>query len=250
MPYENEVASKASHSDIVENPDVREFLAESDYVREPTAEEVERFRKCFQPVPQTWETGLPSHIFAIDGSPYESQIDDRLPNTRVGYIKVSTICISLDEFGALRVEDGRFVDPFRVAKLRRNKDSLLFVVPGSNMKWKGYESVRDSFRARVDHELLKKETRFNKEDHKTSLRSTLFHLAAARPDKMGTGDPNRIRLHQCPSCKHPDLELQDIMETQYCLGRSFRFSVKRCGDDTLHVGNRAYVACALPAPFT
>ena len=122
----------------------------------------------------------------------------------------------MDEFGALRVEDGRFVDPFRVAKLRRNKDSLLFVVPGSNMKWKDYESVRDSFRARVDQELLKNETRFDKSDYKTSLRSTLFHLASTRPDKMGTRDPNRIRLHQCPSCEYLDLELEDILGPQHC----------------------------------
>jgi hypothetical protein len=122
----------------------------------------------------------------------------------------------MDEFGALRVENGRFVDPFRVAKLRRNKDSLLFVVPGSNMKWKGYESVRDSFRARVDQELLKQETRFDKSDYKTSLRSTLFHLASMRPDRMGTGDPNRIRLHQCPSCERPDLELEEMPDLQHC----------------------------------
>lgn len=101
-------------------------------------------------------------------------------------------------------------------KLRRNKDSLLFVVPGANVKWKGYESVRDSFRARVDQELHKKETRFDKSNHKTSLRSTLFYLASMRPDRMGTGDLNRIRLHQCPSCEHPDLELEDILDAQYC----------------------------------
>jgi hypothetical protein len=48
MPYENELASKVSHSDIVENPDVREFLSESAYVREPSNEEIERLRKLFQ----------------------------------------------------------------------------------------------------------------------------------------------------------------------------------------------------------
>ena len=112
MPYENELASKVSHSDIVDNPDVREFLSESAYVREPSNEEIEHLKKLFQPVPEVGETRLPSNIFAIDGSSYESRIDDRLPSTKVGYIKVSTIYISMDEFGALRIEDGRFVDPF------------------------------------------------------------------------------------------------------------------------------------------
>ncbi len=216
MPYENEFANKASHSDIVENPDVRAFLEESDYLREPSKEETEQLERIFQPVPGVGDSGLPSHIFAMDGSSYESVIDNRMPSTKVGYIKVSTIHISMDEFGALRVDDGRFVDPFRVAQLRRNKDSLLFVLPGTNMKWKGHESVRDSFRARVDRELVKEETRFDKGNHKTSLRSTLFFLASMRRDKMGTGDPSRIRLHQCPSCGHADIELVDTLDAQFC----------------------------------
>lgn len=215
-PYEKEIANKASHSDIIDNADVREFLSESSYVREPSTAEIESLCTLFQAVPEVQDGTLPTHIFAIDGSQYESRIDDRLPSTKVGYIKISTIHISMDEFGALRVEEGNFVDPFRVAKLRRNKDSLLFVLPGSNVKWKGYESVRDSFRARMDQELLKQETRFDKDDYKTSLRSTLFYLAAMRPDKMGTGDASRIRLHKCPSCDHPDLELEDILDAQHC----------------------------------
>ena len=75
-------------------------------------------RKLFQSVPEVGESGLPTHIFAIDGSPYESRIDDRLPSTKVGYIKISTIYISMDEFGALRVEDGRFVDPLFTTPMR------------------------------------------------------------------------------------------------------------------------------------
>jgi len=216
VPYENELANKASHSDIVENPDVHAFLQESDYIREPSQEEIDKLEKIFEPVPDPDLSKQATHIFAIDGSSYESMIDGRMPSTKVSYIKVSTVHISMDEFGALRVEDGRFVDPFRVAKLKRNKDSLLFVLPGTNMKWKNHETVRDGFRARVDHELIKKETRFDKNDHKTSLRSTLFLLASMRPDKMGTGDPNIIRLHKCPSCSHPDIELTDIPDTQYC----------------------------------
>lgn len=216
MPYESELANKASHTDIVENPDVREFLSESVYLREPSDEEVETLEGFFQQIPPLSEKGLPTHIFAIDGSPHESLVDGRMPSTKVCYVKVSTIHILMDEFGALRVEDGRFVDPFRVARLRRNKDSLVFVLPGSNVRWKGYESVRDSFRARLDQELLKKETRFVKDDYRTSLRSTLFHLAAMRPGSMGTGDPSKIILHMCPSCTQKDVVLNDVPEIQHC----------------------------------
>jgi len=221
MPYENEYANKSSHSDIVENPDVLAFLQECEYLREPSPEEIDRFSQRFQPLPDLNLVNLPNHIFAIDGSPYEALIDDRIPSTKVGYVKVSTIHILMEEFGALRVDNGRFVDPFRVAKLKKNKDSLLFVLPGTNMRWQGLTSVRDSFRARVDKVLLQKETRFNKEDYRSSLRSTLFRLASLRPDKMGTRSDECLKLHQCPSCGYKGeekvgIEIRDIEEQQYC----------------------------------
>ena len=58
MPYENEIASKASHSDIVENPDVREFLSESSYVREPSHEEVKQLSQLFKPIPNPSQTSF------------------------------------------------------------------------------------------------------------------------------------------------------------------------------------------------
>lgn len=220
MPYSNEFANKSSHSDIVKNPDVRAFLEECEYIRDPSPEEIERLSSQFQEVPALNHLDLPNNIFAMDGSTYESLIDDRMPSTKVGYVKVSTIHISMDEFGALRVEDGRFVDPFRVANLKRNKDPLLFVLPGTNMKWKGHASVRDSFRARVDASLLQRETRFDKSNYKTSLRSTLFHLASLRPDQ-DTIDSDRILLHKCPSCNYKGsngdgIELLDVETPQTC----------------------------------
>jgi len=218
MPYDNEKAGKTSHSDIVKNPDISQFLNESNYLHEPDEKDVELLSFSFEDVSQIQVQPLPKHIFATDGSTYESIIDERMPSTKVGYVKVSTIHISLDEFKSLRVNDGRYVDPFRVAKLRRNKDSLLFVLPGTNMLWKSYDSVRNSFRARVDYELYKPETRFEKSNYKTSLRSTLFKLTSMRPDKMGSDDPHKMILPKCPICGDSSNELFDIEGEQYCNG--------------------------------
>lgn len=213
MPYENEFADKASHSDIIKNPDVKTFLEECSYLREPSSKEIENLEQKFIDTEVANDTELPKHIFAIDGSSYEALIDDRLPSTKVGYIKVNTIHISTEEFGALRIKNGQLVDPFRVARLRKNKDSLLFVLPGTNMKWNGYDSVRDSFRSRLDQELLKNETRFIKNDYKTSLRSTLFYLASTRPENQ---EDNFITLHQCPSCNEKNIKLVDTLDSQFC----------------------------------
>lgn len=220
MPYNNEFAHKSSHADIVKNPDIRAFLEECQYIREPSQEEIERITDQFQEVPEVHDDSKPDSIFAMDGSAYESLIDDRMPSTKVGYVKVSTILISTNEFGALRVDDGRFVDPFRVASLRRNKESLLFVLPGTNMKWNNHDSVKDSFRARVDAALLQSSTRFNKENHRTSLRTTLFYLSSLR-DSEGKNDFSRMKLYQCPSCQFKGadgkgIELEDTESKQIC----------------------------------
>ena len=39
MPYKGEYASKASHANIINNPDVQDFLANCDYLAPPSEEE-------------------------------------------------------------------------------------------------------------------------------------------------------------------------------------------------------------------
>ena len=84
MPYDGEFANKASHFDLLKNPDVRAFLADCDYLRIPSDEEGQALSARFSPAPATDAVTLPANIIAVDGSRHESNIDDRLPNTRIG----------------------------------------------------------------------------------------------------------------------------------------------------------------------
>lgn len=216
MPYTGETSSKASHSDIVRNPDVQKFLDDCDYLREPSDEEAEAITARFVPAPTTDGVELPERIIAVDGSLYESSIDDRLPSTKVGFIKIGLVLIKMAEFSSLRVQSGRFVDPFRVSKLEDDNRSLNFPVPSANIKWKKTGSVREGFRAATDAFLWDKRTRFNQDDSKTSLRTTLFHLASCRAGDLGTDDPSRLRIHKCPSCGEQNIEVRDVPEDQHC----------------------------------
>jgi hypothetical protein len=223
MPYENQTADKSSHSDIVRNPEVTEFLQSCDYLKPPSDEEIELLTARFQVPPPIQDTVLPERVIAVDGSPYESSINDRLPSTKVGYIKIGVVLIDMAHFQALRVNNSEFVDPFRVAALQKQNTSLTFPLPGSNIRWKNKTSVRDSFRAVLDDHFSSTKTRFQDDDPFTSLRTTLFHLASRRAESergksMGTGDPTRLKLHKCPSCGQDEypLEVQDIPEPQYC----------------------------------
>lgn len=214
MPYDRELANKASHFDIIKNPDVSKFLEDCDYLKPPSEKEASNIVEKYSAVPSFEQDELPQSIIAIDGSRHESNISDRLPSTRIGYVKVSSILIRLDEFNALRV--GRFVDPFKVAALQDNSSSLTLAVPSSNIRWGDHDSVRDSFRAKIDQFFYGKSTRFKVEDPTTSLRTTLFHLAHRRPKKMATESARYLKISKCPTCGFGPLTLEDKPEQQYC----------------------------------
>lgn len=215
MPYQGEFASKASHYDIVKNPDVARFLKDCDYLKEPSDGEAKSLAAHFVEPPPFSGT-MPDRIIATDGSYHESSLNDRLPHTRVGYVKVGCVLIEMSQFGALRVLDGRFVDPFRVAELQENNSPLTFTLPSANIRWMGKASVRDGFRAALDSQLQSVPTRFNPIDRLTSLRTTLFHLACRRAGDMATNDATKLKIHKCPSCKEGPVELADVEEQQFC----------------------------------
>ena len=216
MPYHRELANKSSHFDLIQDPEIKNFLDECDYLQEPSEEEGNARTANFIPIPNLDGVKLPEQIIAIDGSYYSSKISDRLPSTEVGYVKISSVLIDLNEFSGLKV--GKFVDPFKVAKLLNNSDSLKFIVPSANICWNGNTSVRDSFRAAIDRHLYSEKTRFNPNDPKTSLRTTLFHLASGRPSDIGTGDVNKLKIHKCPNdnCQRKLIEVFDIPDKQLC----------------------------------
>ena len=155
-----------------------------------------------------------SFVLAVDGSTYESSIDDRLPSTKIGFIKVSAVLIDLMQYGNLRT-DG-FVDPFRVAALQNNNSALTFSIPSANIRWADHATVRESFRAVLDRQFQAEATRFDPQDPMSSLRSTLFHLASRRPGEMGTSNHHTLKIHKCPGCGRGPIEVNDKDEHQFC----------------------------------
>ncbi len=215
MPYQKERANKASHYDLINSVDIQRFLGECDYLKLPSDDERDNLAASFQPIPLTSGISLPAHVLATDGSYYEASLSDQLPSTKVGYVKIGCILIDLAEYHSLRVDDNRFVDPFRVAALQEHHDALAFPLPSANIKYKGKESVRDGFRAAVDDYLYSTNTRFDPNNPATSLRATLFHLAAKRPTPL-LHAPGTLILHKCPSCGHKDVVVSDTPNQQVC----------------------------------
>ncbi len=216
MPYQGEFANKSAHFDIVKNPEVAKFLSGCSYLQPPSDEEIQKLAAKFVLPPSFDPTLLPERVIAVDGSLHESSINDKLPSTKIGYVKIGSVLIDMARYGALRVDGGRFVDPFRVAEIENSNSPLTFSLPSANIRTHGKKSVRDSFRSTIDEHLYGTRTRFVDSDPKTSLRSTLFHLAAERLGILGTGDPQKLKLHKCPECEKGPIELLDIPDQQKC----------------------------------
>ena len=161
----HDMADKTTHVDIVQNPDIKIFLDECNYMVPPTGTELAEIASNFVSVP-FWDKALPTKIIAIDGSSYEATVNPRIPFTRFGFVKIGHLLINRDSFKGLN--SGKFVDPFAVARLSEDNSSLLFSFPSSNMSYKGQRNVRDSFRLAMDEALYKQ--RFDENDSRTNIR--------------------------------------------------------------------------------
>src|SRR5581483_9417497 len=108
MPYEREFANKSAHFDIVKNPEVAKFLDTCSYLQPPSDAESQKLAAKFVVPPSFDAKALPECVIAVDGSLHESSINDKLPSTRIGYVKIGSVLIDMAQYGALRVDGGRF----------------------------------------------------------------------------------------------------------------------------------------------
>ena len=127
-----DTADKTTHIDIVQNPDIKNFLDECNYMVPPTGNELAEIASNFVSVPP-WDKELPIKVIAIDGSSYEATVNPQIPFTRFGFVKIGHLLINRDSFKGLN--SGKFVDPFEVARLSEDNSSLLFSFPSSNMSY-------------------------------------------------------------------------------------------------------------------
>ena len=121
------------------------------------------------------------NVIGVDGSCYETSIDEKLPSTKIGYVKISNLLINMNKFNDIGKSKSRFVDPFEIAKIKNSNNANTFVFPSAYISFNDNDSVIDSFREKLDKQLYNYRT--NADDPDSSLRTTLFHLAALRPGK-------------------------------------------------------------------
>lgn len=188
MPYSGQGASKSGHASFVHNPDISDFLEQCEYICKPGKEAVQDILSYYQPAPSS--NTLPARLIACDASMYSEPFDNDFPNTQVGYVKISLVLVDLRHYAQLYQDNSRFVDPFKVAEMHRNAESITFTLPGSNIKLKGSKNVKDSFRRAIFEQFSDERTNFVK-DGKYTLLDTLLAMCN-----------NKISLKKCPNCEH------------------------------------------------
>jgi len=213
MPDLIDLTDRTTHFEIINNPDIQAFIEKCKYMVEPSEKEAEEISSLFSETPSCSDI-LPNNIISIDASNYESSIDDNLPFTRVGYVKVGNILIKRETYTNLG--KNRFIDPFKIAEMQKSNSSTVFAFPSSNMQYMGESSVRNGFRLALDDYLSK--YRNNSSDPKTSLRATLFKLASYRSSITKSSGSSELTLHVCPneSCNKTNIPVWEIEEKQFC----------------------------------
>ncbi len=206
----NNDTGKTSHVEIVQNPDVVEFLKSCSFMREPTGDEVDEIINSFIPVENFEDENLPENLITINSSSYEAHVRNDIPYTNIGYVKLVTTLLKNNEL--LELARDKFIDPFRVAKLMDEKETIPFVLPSSNVKYEDCDTTVESFRRALDN--FFENTREKKQERNTSLKSTLHWLASY----ADSNDVDKIILPKCPydDCSGNNIIVYDIEEAQFC----------------------------------
>ena len=187
MPYARETAAKGGHSDFVRNPDVQAFLESCTYLREPSDDEAKNIASHFSAAPLGDPPRLPRYVVASDASKSDAPVNDKLPSTQVGFLKVSHVLIDMQKYAGLLDPVNRFVDPFKVAEMHRSASPVTFTMPGSNIRYRGIDNVRDGFRRALFDQLTIDRS-------ETQNGQVLARMLVRLND-------DELTLPQCPCCR-------------------------------------------------
>jgi len=187
MPYTREHAGKGGHSEFIRNPDVKKFLESCSYLREPSDHEAKAIATLYQPAPNKEPRFFPRNVVSSDASKNDSAINDKLPSTQVGFLKISHVMIKMDDYKGLRETKDNVVNPYRVAAIHRGAAPITFTMPGSNIKYKNNDNVKDSFREALYDQL---NLNRNSSGDGMTLLQVLIEISN-----------NSIHIKNCPACK-------------------------------------------------
>ena len=140
-----ERASKIAHSQIINDPQVIQFIEQSELPEPPTATEL---RANVESMPS--ESGRVQAVIAIDGGLTETFVRGQFPSASIGFITMGPLLLRLDDLREL--DEMPFIGPDDMARLR-SIQRYSFAFPTKLVRYAGSATFAEGFRRRV-HEFL------------------------------------------------------------------------------------------------
>ncbi|MHA1267032.1 MAG: hypothetical protein ACTSRS_17470 [Candidatus Helarchaeota archaeon] len=150
MPYitksgQYERARGIGHIPIIKNDFIQKKLRDFHIVNKQQIENIPD-ELIFDLQDNLRDQVLPQWILSIDGSAQELAIDDNFPSTRIGYIQLAIVLVTLNKM--LDQRKHQFIDPAEL-KQTINNMSLPIVLPGSNIRERRCTDLQESWRYNI-----------------------------------------------------------------------------------------------------
>lgn len=192
MPYQGkggfERASPLGHVATVKHPLVATRLAKYRQA-EARVDMIDLSPLLIDPRELAQDAISRNHVIAVDGSPFEQEIDPRYPSTRSLFLQVGGVLVDLER---MRERRGPFADPSSVADAQR-ADVFAGFLPSSNLISIDGKEPRFAFREELY--TLFSETIVSER----SLLEVLLKVLDHAPDR-GAAPDGAVEL-PCPACK-------------------------------------------------
>lgn len=235
-----EVASKSSHSHIVRDPNVQEFLSRCDLPKEaedielPSSQIVEFVPPVKNPI---------KHVVTIDGGYTEIAVRSQFPSSTMCFFQFGALVFAMEDLR--EIEDSQFIDPSDMAKLK-NIQRLKLAMPVRHIKVDAQPTLTHSVRRSLwDF--------FARDIDGTSLADTLRWLVFEEFLPKSTSE---WRLASCPYCAAKNVQLlreemaaNNSIKCPGCSGQIFVtdiFRLHEAIDDELGAGGvLGYITTAI-----
>ena len=111
MPFQGETAGYTPLRRIIENPHIEELIkAWHIQKREPLNESYNISSLCNSQ--EVLSSNVPDLVVAIDGSRFESNIENGFPCATVGYVNVASVLLDMSKMR--EVESSALIEPYAV----------------------------------------------------------------------------------------------------------------------------------------
>jgi hypothetical protein len=187
----DELASKSSHSNIINDEEVREFLRNCEYPK--TAEEVELDQSLLFQIEYPAKNPI-EHIVAIDGGYSTVSVKKTFPSSLITFFQFGELLLNTKDLED--ISEMAFISRDAMAKIKELERSKL-VLPTKNVNYKKNLTLTHSVR-RVIYEFFK-----GKNDG-TNLLKTLYWLIYEVYDIP----IESYNLSQCPYCGERNIILR------------------------------------------